>query len=154
MCPVNQERPPTAVGLGSGSRDRVIVELGLEGRLGPGFCQVVGQAHMYSVLDRHGVAGRTNNRSHYFGTWVRVGSWGQQKSSGHVLAISNQYAVACLFCVHFVLCGCLHQRAVREGRWAACLVYGLIRTWLVQQNYPWKSAETSSVRTIITTLNS
>lgn len=34
------------MGLGSGSRDRVIVELGPEGRPGPGFCQVAGQAHI------------------------------------------------------------------------------------------------------------
>lgn len=34
------------MGLGSDSRDRVIVELGPEGRPGPGFCQVAGQAHI------------------------------------------------------------------------------------------------------------
>lgn len=90
---------------------------------GPGFCQVVGQAHIYSVLDRHGVAGRANNQSYYFGTWVQVGSWGQQKSSGHVLAMSNQYAcglpvVSILFFVDVSTRG---QSGKGDGLPASCM---------------------------------
>lgn len=79
----------------------VIVELGPEGRPGPGFCQVAGQAHI-TVSWTGMVAGRAHNQSYYFGTWVQVGSWEQQKSSGRVLVMNNQHAcclpVLCLFC--------------------------------------------------------
>lgn len=80
------------MGLGSGSRDRVIVELGLEERPGARVLSGSRASTHLQCLGQACVAGRANNQSYYFGTWVQMGSWGQQKSSGRVLAMSNQYA--------------------------------------------------------------
>lgn len=118
------------MGLGSGSRDRVIVELGLEERPG---ARVLSGSRASTHLQCLGQAwcGRQSKQSILL-LW-HMGTGGILGTAEELWACPSNEQSICLWfacCVYFVLCGCLHQRAVREGRWAACFVYGLVRAWL------------------------